>query len=596
VAGVQSRTETLYKACLRRGLARVVFVNKMDRRGASFFQASDDLARLLDPGAIPVQIPWGEGDAFRGVVDLVDMVAYEFDEGRKGRAPRVPIPAELEAAARAGRGVLIEALAGAEPGEAGALLEAYVTGRDPEPALLRGALRAATLAGRTTPVLCGSAFSDGAAALLLDAVAAYLPSPGEASFPEGIDPATEAILRREASDPFSALVFKTGSDPHFGRLSWARLWSGRLAAGERILDASSGQGARVQKIFRIQADRLEALESAEFGDIVALALAPSKSGAKGAEAQDLGATGATLCEPSAPILYEPIRFAEPVATLAIEPRTRADGELLREAVAALVEEDPSLRVREDELTGRIELSGQGELHLEVAAERLSRERGARIRVGKPRVSYRETLASSAVGREDFDRDLGGERVRARVALRLGPGERGSGLTFRAELPGKLPSILINAARRGVEAALSVGPTAGFPLDDVEALLVELGAGRSGDSTDKASERGVEIAASLAAGSAARAASSLVIEPIMRLEIEVPEEGLGEAAAAVSGRGGRIESVEESGPGARIVVGAAPLRRLFGFAGELRSGTAGKGSYVARFLRYEPVPKGFQDWG
>ena len=615
VAGVQSRTETLYHACQRRGAARIGFVNKMDRRGASFRRTAEDIARILDPGALPVQLPWGEGESFRGVIDLIEMKAYDFQQGGGAasanlnggapfRSPPLPIPEALGAEAVSARARLVEYLASMEDGGDSGLIEDYVNGREPEPERLRGAIRAQTLAGRMTPLLCGSAFTDGAAVLLLDAVADYLPAPEEARPPIGDDPSTGLQISRAANpdSPFSAQVFKTSEDPHFGRLAWTRIWSGRLKATDRVLDARVGKPVRVVKIFRIQADALEAAEEAEAGDIVALALAgsgPSRSGQpRAGERGDaiLGATGATLCDPSAPILFEAIRFDEPVVSLAIEPRTREDAATMREGVEALVDEDPSLRYREDPLTGRIELSGMGELHLEVAAERLSRERGARVRIGRPRVAYKESLTRSALGREDFDRDLGGERVRASVALRLTPAPRGAGLSIVAEDSLRTQAKLFEAAKRGVEAAISVGPRAGFPLDDIEVLLQELTVPGSGSqAAARGSERAIEIAASLAAGKAAREAEAVVMEPIMRIDIELPEDCLGEAAAAVSGRGGRVESVEEGPAGGRHITGAAPLRCLFGFTGELRSATSGRASHTTHFLRYEAVPRGFTSW-
>jgi elongation factor G len=633
VAGVQSRTETLYLACRKRGAARLVFVNKMDRRGASFVRAADDLNRLLDDGAVPVQLPWGEGEAFRGVVDIVEMRAYDFAAGdippsREGvRAAEAvaavdaaeadsrerfglvsaPIPPELRSVAAAARERLVEFLASGEEEGAVDIMKDYVDGAESAPPRLRAAIRAAVLSGRMAPVLCGSAFSDASAALLLDAVADYLPAPEEASPPLGTDAANGLSALREprVDAPFSAQVFKTSKDQHFGNLAWTRIWSGSVAVSDRVLDARARTKVRVMKIFRMQARELESVVAAEAGDIVALAFA-GPGGSKSAAlseasrgAQDNGefspgSTGATLCDPSAPILYEAIRFEEPVVSLAIEPRTRADAAALREAVAALAGEDPSLRFREDPLTGRIELSGMGELHLEVAAERLAREQGVSARIGRPRVAYREALTREASGREDFDRDLGGERVRASVALRLAPAEGGSGVSIGAAPSLKAPPTLLEAARRGVEAAVSVGPRAGFPLDDIAVLIDEL-AVPGGASADRGAERAVEIAASLAAGKAAREAEAAVMEPVMRIDIELPDDCLGEAVSALAGRGGRIESVEDMPRGGKHVRGAAPLRGLFGFTGELRSATSGRASHTARFLRYEKVPGGFTAW-
>ena len=594
VAGVQSRTEVLYRACAQRRLARLVFVNKMDRRGAGFDRALGDLRSILDPGAIAVQLPWGEGEALRGVVDLVAMKAYDFSLVEAGNSPSprrprpLPIPAELAVAAARARAGLVEALAGGVAGgidgDSG-LLEDFVAGRESPPERLRAVLRRATLSGLATPVLCGSAFSDGSAALLLDAVSDYLPAPDEAVRPEAADPATGEAVVLGPDRPFSGFVFKTGGDRDLGRLSWLRVRSGRVAAGDRVLDVGAGKIVRVTRIFGIHADRLEDVAEASDGDIVALALAGQGTGVASA-----GSTGSTLCDPREPILYEPISFDEPVVSLALEPRTREDGERLRKGAAALADEDPSIRLREDPQTGRIELSGMGELHLEVAVERLARGFGARFRAGKPRVSYREVLESPAVAEEAFDRDLGGERARAKVGLRLDAGAGTKGFSFEVEPSLRLSVVLTEAVRRGAEAALSVGPSSGYPLDGARIVLESLSLpGASLSSPDKVQERAVEIAASLAAGKALREAGTRVVEPVMRIEMTVPESFLGAAVAAISGRGGRIESMDSAAGGGSIVSAAAPLRRLFGFAGELRSVTEGRAEYNARFLRYEAAP-------
>jgi elongation factor G len=601
VAGVQSRTEVLYRACVRRGVGRLVFINKMDRRGASFERALGDLVRALDQRAVAVQIPWGEGESFRGVVDLVDMKAYDFRSGGETSRPRaVPVPRELKEAAERSRSVLVEALAEGVAEVATdavvetALLEDFVAGRPSPPERVRTALRSATISGRATPVLCGSAFSDGAAGLLLDAVADYLPAPAEAVRAEGKDPATGQSFSLGPEDPFSALVFKTTADSRFGRLSWIRVRSGSLSPGDKVLDAATGSLVRILNIFDIQADRLEGSGGARDGDIVALALGGSGNGAA---AGNVGATGTTLCDPKRPLLYEPIGFDAPVVSVALEPRTRDDAERLRRGVASLADEDPSLHLREDPQTGRIELSGMGELHLEVAIERLSRDYGVRVGMGRPRVAYRESLAGSASATEDFDRDLGGERAKAVVSLRVEPSEAGSGFAFGVEPSLRVLPLLYEAARRGAEAALSIGPEAGFPLESVQVTLERLTLpGGQSSRPDKLALRAVEIAASLAAGAALRKAGTKVLEPVMRLDIEVPDPFLGAAAAAITGRGGRIESIDSGPDEGRVISGAAPLRCLFGFASELRSCTEGRGEYAARFARFEPVPSGFSDFG
>ena len=592
VAGVQSRTEALYRTCARRGVARLAFVNKMDRRGASFERAIGDFVRILDPGAIAIQIPMGEGEAFHGIVDLVEMKAYDFsivDAGTSHRPVPLPIPSEFLAAAIHGREALVEILAAGANGPSGSvegdpgLLEDFVAGRESPPARLRAALRTAVIAGRATPLLCGSAFSDGSAALLLDAVADYLPAPDEAARPKGMDPASGEAFSLGPEDPFSGLVFKTMGDQHFGRLSWLRVRSGRLSVGDKVLDVGAGKVVRITRIFGIQADRFESVSEARDGDIVALAIG----------SQGEGATGTTLCDPRRPIIYEAIVFEEPVVSLALEPKTREDGERLLKGAVALSDEDPSIRLREDPQTGRIELSGMGELHLEVAAERLARDFDARFRVGKPRVAFREILAAMAFATEVFDRDIGGERARATVTLRLGPGTDQKGFSLVADPSLRVAPTLVEAARRGAEAALSVGPNAGFPLESTRVILESLVLpGGSVSAPGKVAERAVEIAASLATGRALREAGTVVVEPVMRLEMTVSEEFLGVAAAAISGRGGRIESIDAVPGAGHSVSGAAPLRCLFGFANELRSITEGRAEYSARFLRYEPVTPGF----
>lgn len=595
VAGVQSRTETLFRACSRRGAAHLAFVNKMDRRGASFKRTFDDIVRVLDPRAVAIHLPWGEAESFHGLVDLVSMRAFDFSvepeaatdsaSGRSRPLPQ-PVPPELVKPALEARASLIEALASddavreSSDSPAAVLLDDFVSGRESDCDTVKAALREAVLAGRVTPVLCGSAFSDASACLLLDAVADYLPSPPEARIPEARIPGSEEAVDLSIAGPFSALVFKTAQDTSLGRLSWSRIWSGSASVGDKILDVKLDRTQRLSSIFRIQADKLESIPKTEAGDIVALSFGNSPSA---------GSIGATLCDPRHPLLYEPISFEEPVVSLALEPKTRQDAERLRSSVARLIEEDPSLRIREDPLTGRVEISGMGELHLEVAVDRLVREYGARVKAGPCRVSYREALKTEGRGREDFDRDLGGERARASIALRVRPGSSSSAPKLSFALQGKVPAPLVEAVRRGVDAALSVGPSAGYPLDAVEVVVDELVLPGGLASALKIGERAVEIAASIAAGKAASAAGSNVIEPVMRLELRVPEDFLGRAAAAISSRGGRIESIDEAPGGGKAIVGAAPLRCLFGFATELRSATEGRADYTARFFRYEPVP-------
>ncbi len=585
VAGVQSRTEVLIAACAKSGLPRLVFVNKMDRRGADFLSVLDDLRSGVEPGVVAVQMPWGEGESFKGIIDLIRMDARRFSEdlpplpsGReRGDAPaELPcaIPEDLLPRAEKLRSFLVEKLADHDL----SIMEDFLTGATVSPERILVALRRATLSLSLVPALCGTAFRDLPAMLLLDAVRDFLPSPFEAATPEGVEPKTGSKVRRrpDRHESFSALVFKTSSDPQNGRLCWTRVWSGSLQAGGRILDSQSKVIVRTKKIFSIQADKLEETPEAAAGDIVALSLSGAPS---------VGGSGATLCDPAHPLLYESMRVPEPVVSVVIEPRTASDTAKIGSALEALVAEDSALRVFEDPQTGRYELSGLGELHLEVAIERLSREYGARIRTGNPRVAYRETLTVAVSHREEFDRDIGGERMRTAVEAELAPGPRGSGMLIEAAPGLRIPAVWIEAARKGLSSALSAGPVSGHPLDDIRATIrdvqVPTGSGRL-------AEVAVEAAASLCGRYCTSHAKGILLEPVMRVEVEVPEAFFGATAAAITSRGGRLESVDDV-QGGKSIAAAAPMRVLFGFATELRSATEGRAVFQARFFRFEPAP-------
>ncbi|MDP2874972.1 MAG: hypothetical protein Q8O00_02235, partial [Holophaga sp.] len=374
---------------------------------------------------------------------------------------------------------------------------------------------------------------------------------------------------------FSGFVFKTSSDMQNGRLSWSRIWSGSIKSGQRVLDSRSGLPVRIKRIFAIQANVLEEIVSAEAGDIVAFSI--PETGAS-------GGAGATLCDPAHPILYESVSVPEPVVSIVIEPRTVADTARIGVALTALAAEDSALRVSEDPQTGRYELSGLGELHLEVALERLAREYGAHIRTGNPRVAYRETLTATVVYRQEFDRDIGGERIRTAVEAEIGPLPRGSGIVIGIEAGIRAPAILVEAAKRGLSSALSVGPVAGFPLDDVIATIKEI---QMPSGSGRIAEIAVEAAASLCGRECADKARGMVLEPVMCVELEVPDKYFGPSAALITARGGRLESVEDV-TGGKLICAVAPMRVLFGFATEIRSATEGRALFQARFYRLEPA--------
>lgn len=604
VAGVQSRTETIVRHCIERRIPLIAYVNKMDRRGASFERALAEF-RALDARAAAIALPVGEGPDFAGIIDLVALKAKMLSADSSRPSAWEAIPASLMEKALKARGELVEALANCDE----TVLADFVAGREPAETELRAALRRAVLSAALVPVLCGTAFSDETVASLLDAVADYLPAPEEAPCPPGINAEGREERRRgQSGEAFSGLVFKTEMDEAAGRLSWTRLWSGRLAPGDRLIEAGSNALLRVQKIFAIEADRLEEEKGAAAGEIVALALV--RSGGKNRAVQSSqslsrqpGSTGSSLSAPGSALLYEPIVFPEPVVSFALEPVSQADQAELEAAAALLVEDDPSLQLRKDGETGRTILAGMGELHLEVAVERLREERGIRIRTGAPQISCRERLLGSAETSINFERDLNGERVKASLSLSLGPARReggagsaaagaaaapgaplrlGGGLDFETAAGLKLAPAFRDAIIRGIESSISAGPAGAWPVEACAARVLGLEAPAS-----KQAELALEISASLAARACLEKAGTKVVEPWMRIELQVSEDRLGPALAVLTGRRGRVESIDDTG-GDKLVTAAAPLRLIFGLAGELRSATEGRATYQARFLRFEPL--------
>ena len=585
VSGVQARTEVIVRACARRSLPRICFVNKMDRRGADFGAVVAELRASLEPGAVPVCWPIFEAGRFAGVIDLIRPQAHA-----------------LEPAARAARQTLVEALADIDP----SIMEDFVQGAETSPERLMRALREGTRTAALAPVLCGTAFSDLSGALLLQAIADFLPSPPEAGVPEGLDPRDQTRHRAKPGPeaPFSAFVFKTslpgGADTSDSGnlLSWTRVWSGPLREGDRILDARSGSFARVSRIHGIVADRLESAVSASAGEIVALNLAPATgrlpAGMSVApSAPGPGAAGASLCDPAHPLRYEELLVPQPVVSLVLEPDGPGELPRLGEALSSLGASDAALRIIRDADTGRFEISGLGELHLEVTVERLRREYGVRVRAGQPRVSCRERPLRAAAAREDFDRDVGGERVRTMVAVRLAPvsdaddtapsGTSASGTPVFSVRQGIRPApVHLEALRRGALGVLSAGPAEGWP---VEGALAEITDFTPPSASGRSGETAVEAAAAFAARAALLQAGSAVMEPVMILDIETPESAFGAVLAELNARGARIESVQDT-PGGKLISARAPLARLFGMAGALRSASSGHADFQARFGSYE----------
>jgi len=563
VSGVQARTEIIAKACQKRAISRLYFINKMDRTGADFFGVVETLAKDLEPNAIALQVPVYEANEWVGIVDLISLQTYWEDTSR----PHALSLEQQLACARA-RSALIERLAENDD----RVLTLFATDKEITESLLKESLATCVRKGSIVPVFCGSAFVDYSIRLLLDVSVQYLPSYNEAPTPEGVDPGTGASVAFEPSPdaPFSAFVFKTTVAASGEHYAWARIWSGRLHVGQKVFEARSGKDVPIKKMYGIFADEMEPVINAEAGDIVAI------------ETNSLEG-GASLCERSHAIIYEKLVIPEPVVSLVVEPAAASDLAALRDALAALATEDSSLVVKEERETGRFIISGQGELHLDIVVERLRKEHGLKVHVGKPQVNCKERLRGSARVSEVFDHDFGGERLKVTIELEVQPGGPESNSVDFAEGLKPVPHFA-EAIRRGVESALSVGPLAGWPMQEVATHILSFQPPVQGRSADVA----VEAAAAQAIRHAVQDAGAVLLEPVMQLDIECPEEYFGAVLGAIGARAGHIEAVED-GPWGKNISAAAPMRQLFGFATELRSLSKGRVQFQARFKSNSVVP-------
>jgi len=573
VAGVEPQTETVWRQADRYGVPRICFVNKMDRVGADFFRTMDMIRDRLGSHPLPVQIPIGAEDSFRGVVDLVAMVAHVWPEGDDKGAEwaDVPIPDELKADVEHWRHELFEALADYDE----EVMEAYVGGADPTPEHMRAAIRSATLTGSATPVLCGTAFKNKGVQQLLDAIADYLPSPLDVPPVTGTLPRGGEAQRAAADDePFSALAFKIAADPYVGKLTYFRVYSGSLKAGSHILNSSKDRKERVGRILQMHANHREDKEGAFTGDIVA------------AVGLKHTTTGDTLCDPEDPIVLEAMSFPVPVISIAIEPKTKADQEKLSRSLAALAEEDPTFQVRTDEETAQTVISGMGELHLDVLVDRLRREFNVGANVGKPQVAYRETVSRPVHGVElRFVRQSGGKGQFAVVEIDMEPTGPGGGFEFVNKIRGgAIPAEYIPAVDEGVQEALETGVLAGFPMVDVRVTLVD---GKYHDVDS--SEMAFRIAGSMATKDAAKKAAPVLLEPLMEVEVVTPEESMGDVIGDLTSRRGKIDRMEPRGA-MQVVRARVPLAEMFGYVTDLRSKTQGRATSTMQFHSYEPVPQ------
>ncbi|NLY88505.1 MAG: elongation factor G [Firmicutes bacterium] len=570
VGGVEPQSETVWRQADRYRVPRIAFVNKMDRTGADFFRVLQTIKDKLGALAVPVQLPIGAEENFRGIIDLVEEKAVFYLDDLGAKQEVTEIPAEMREEAAAARDSLLETLAEFDEG----LLEKYLNGAAISPDEIRKVLRAATIAVKITPVLCGSAFKNKGVQLLLDAVVDYLPSPLDLPPMKGFDPETgnEVSRKPTGEEPFSALAFKVMSDPYVGKLIFIRIYSGELAAGSYIFNSSKKRKERIGRILRMHANHREEMKLVRAGEIVAVV------GLKDT------ATGDTLCDEEHPLVLEAIEFPEPVISIAVEPKTKADQDRLGSSLVKLAEEDPTFRVTTDPETGQTIISGMGELHLEVIIDRLLREFKVEANIGKPQVSYRETLTKPVKVEGRFIRQTGGRGQYGHVWLELEPQKRGAGFTFVNKITGGVvPKEYIPAVEAGVKEAMLNGVLAGYPVVDVKVTLLD-GSYHEVDS----SEMAFKIAASIAFKDGCKKAELVLLEPIMRIELVIPEEYLGDVLGDFNSRRGRVESMEPRAQ-AQIVHGTVPLREMFGYATTLRSLSQGRATYTMSFSHYSEVP-------
>ncbi len=571
--GVEPQSETVWRQADQYGVPRICFINKMDKVGASFERSVESIRERLGANPIPVQLPIGEESTFRGMVDLMTMQAITWVDDLGKEPVTGPLPPDLEEEARAAREAMIEALAELDDD----IMMKYLEGEDISVEELKAALRRATIANKAQPVFCGSALRNKGIQPLLDGVIDYLPSPVDIPPVKGENPRTGEIEERPASDdaPLCALAFKIVTDPYVGRLAYIRVYSGVLTQGTMVYNATKERRERVGRLLRMYANRREPINEVRAGDIAAVLGMKSVI------------TGDTLCDEKHPILLEPIRFPEPVIAVAIEPKSSAEQDKLAKALQKLSEEDPTFRVRTDEATGQTLIEGMGELHLEILIDRLRREFNVHPRVGRPRVAYKETITQPVEKVEGrFIKQTGGRGQYGHVVINVEPAEPGSGIVFENKIVGGvIPREFIPAVEKGIREAADTGVVAGYPVTDVKVTLVD-GSYHEVDS----SEMAFKVAASIAFKDAVMRGKPVLLEPIMKVEVTVPEEFLGEVLGQLSARRAQILGMESRPGNVRSVRALVPLAELFGYATALRSATQGRGSFTMEFDHYEPVPE------
>ncbi len=571
VAGVEPQSETVWRQANRYNVPRIAFVNKMDRIGANFPRCVEMMKTKLNAKPAPIQIPWGTEAAHRGIIDLVAMKAIEFQDDAQGsKFDILDIPADMKDEADKYREMLIEAVAETDD----TLLEKYLHGGKVEGQEIKDALRRATIVGHVQPVICGSAFKNKGVQQLLDAVVDYLPSPLDVPSIKGHDD-VGAELERPASDeaPFSALIFKIMTDPFVGQLAFFRVYSGHLDAGSGVYNSTKDGRERIGRILKMHANKREEIKEVWAGDIAAAV------GLKNVQ------TGDTICDEDNPVILEAMNFPEPVIAVAIEPKTKADQEKMGMALAKLMQEDPTFKVHTDKETGQTIIRGMGELHLEIIMDRMVREFNVGANIGKPQVAYREAITKESQGHGRFIRQSGGRGQYGECKIRIKPAEEGHDFVFENEIKGgAIPKEFIKPIEQGIKEALETGILAGYPTTGVHVELYD-GSFHDVDS----SEMAFKIAGSMAYQDAAKKAQPIIKEPIMDVEVVVPEDYMGDVIGDLSSRRGHIKHMEPRA-GVQVITARVPLSEMFGYSTNLRSMTQGRGNYSMQFAVYDEVPK------
>jgi len=576
VSGVEPQSETVWRQANKYNVPRIAFMNKMDRMGADFYMCINSMVDRLGANPVPIQIPMGAEDQFRGPIDLISMKAFFYDDETLGaKYVEGDIPAEFIEQAKEYREKMIEAISDVDE----KVMDKFLNGQNVTADEIRAALRKGAIEMSLTPVICGTAFKNKGVQHLLDAIVDYLPSPYDIPPVIGISPddKSEQLRRPEPKEPFSAFAFKIMTDPFVGQLTFLRVYSGTLNAGSYVYNSSKGTKERVGRLLKMHANKREDIKEVSAGDIAA------------AVGLKTTLTGDTLCDEKQPVILEAMEFPDPVISVAIEPKTKPDQEKLSQSLAKLAQEDPSFRVSVNEETGQTLIAGMGELHLEIIVDRLTREFKVGANVGKPQVAYRETIRAAAKAEGKFVRQSGGRGQYGHVYLEIMPLEPGKGFEFVSKVVGgTVPREYWNAVEKGVKEAADGGVLAGYPFVDFRVTLTD-GSYHEVDS----SEMAFKIAGSMGFKECAKKAKPIILEPIMNVEVVTPEDYMGDVIGDLNSRRGKIQSMEQRGK-AQVVKSQVPLSEMFGYATDLRSRTQGRATYTMQFANYDEVPKGISE--